>query len=371
MSAPASDTAAAVLDNVRNQYAKLCGIQHYSLQDLFCPDHFRLDTWCRHLHTHPQAEELSAAAESFGLQYGIWRDDTRHHISRAFFLYPDADPLHMLNMMKILTVDFYLNDVMRREVFPQLSASRQRDAARILRRVGKYDPSLTIPDRVLPVEFANTIVLRDFRDTSPKAWFNRLHQLYTKHVSVPRRSYNSSCPTIEEYIEQRIHSAGMHHIVMWVEYAHGEYLDWSWLTDAGLDEDFRKLHYTVAAFGALSNDLFSFEREVIHNGSDANLMMAVALNGKAYTLTNIIRQSTTIVRSYLEEYLRLTVTCRKRVQVYGMLFPKKAALLERHFAGLERCMQGCWAWQVYNPCYKSPGSIWLETALQSTVNIMG
>ncbi len=363
MSNPATDTAAAVLDNVRNQYTELRGTRHYSLQDLFCPDHFRLDAWCSHFHPHPQAEALSAAAESFGEQYRIWLNHAHHPVSSALFHYPDADPLHMLNILKSLTVVSYLKDAIG------------RNAGRDIRRVGKYDPSLTMPDVALPIEFVNTIVLRDFRDTSPQAWFTRFHQLYTKHISLSLRNNNTSTqvriPTVDEYIEQRIYYAGMHHIVMWVEYANGEYLDWPWLSDAGLDEDFRKLHFTVAAFGALSNDLFCFEKEVIHNGSVTNLMMALALNGRAYTLTNIIRQSTTIVRGYLEDYLRITATCRKRVQVYGLLFPKKAALLEHHFAGLERCMQACWVWQVYNSQNKLPGSIWLETAVQSPEKMMG
>lgn len=362
-----SNTTAATLEKIRKEYAFLSRTTTFSLQELFNHGAFRLDEYCQEFSPHPQSDELRKTAKAFGEQYGVWLDNARHHITCALFLYPSAEPHRMLNMMKNLTIDFYLNDVMGRDVFHQLSPEKQREAKQIIQRMGKYDPHLRIPATAPDMERANIEVLRNFRDTSPAEWFTKFHRLYNYHLAITHRDNNAAAmgriQTVDEYIDLRCHLSGMHHIVLWVEYGDGLFLDWKWLRQAGIDQELERLHWVTAAFGALSNDLFSFEKEVIQNGADSNLLMVIALNEPELSLFQVIYHAAALVRELLVEYVQLLEAVRNRCTALQGSFPEQAALMEVHLAGLERGVQASWMWQVYTQRYKHPESIWEETLL--------
>jgi len=55
-----------------------------------------------------------------------------------------------------------------------------------------------------------------------------------------------------------------------------------------LYQPLRRLQKIAATFGALSNDLFSFEKEVIDHKADSNLVAIIALNNPALSLQETI-----------------------------------------------------------------------------------
>lgn len=362
-------TTVTTLERIRKEYAFLSRTTTFSLQELFNHGSFRLEEYCQAFNPHPQSDELRKIVKTFGEQYGVWLDNAKHHITCALFLYPTATPQRMLNMMKNLTIDFYLNDVMGRDVFHQLSPEKQKEAKQIIQRMGKYDPNLRVPPLALDMEKANIEVLRDFRDTSPKEWFTKFHRLYNYHLAITHRDNNAAAmgriQTVDEYIDLRCHLSGMHHIVLWVEYGDGLFLDWNWLRTAGMDLELERLHWVTAAFGALSNDLFSFEKEVIQNGADSNLLMVIALNEPGLSLFQVIYHAAALVRELLVEYVQLLESVRSRCAALAAAHPEQVAIMNIHLAGLERGVQASWMWQVYTQRYKHPESIWEETLLVS------
>lgn len=362
-----SSTTALILEKIRKEYAFLSRTTTFSLQELFNHGSFRLDEYCKEFTPHPQSDELRKTAKSFGEQYGVWLDNAKHHITCALFLYPAATPERMLNMMKNLTIDFYLNDVMGRDVFHRLSPEKQKEGKQIIQRMSKYDPQLRMPTAAPDMEKANIAVLRDFKRTAPEEWFTKFHRLYNYHIAITHRDNNAAAmgriQSVEEYTDLRCHLAGMHHIVLWVEYGNGLFLDWNWLRNIGIDHELERLHWVTAAFGALSNDLFSFEKEVIQNGGDSNLLMVIALNEPDLSLFQVIYQAAGIVRELLVEYVQLLETVRTRCASLATDYPERTAIMEIHLAGLERGVQASWMWQVYTQRYKCPESIWEETLL--------
>ncbi len=69
----------------------------------------------------------------------------------------------------------------------------------------------------------------------------------------------------------------MPHTVALIEYADG-FLDWHVLREIGVSELLNQLNWAVALIGCLMNDIFSFEKEVIDNNCDSNLIASIALN---------------------------------------------------------------------------------------------
>jgi terpene synthase-like protein len=355
------------LERIRANYFELLQSAPLSLQDLFNFDQFRLDDYCKEFNPHPQSNELKKNAEIFGRQYGVWLDNAKHHITCALFLYPTATFERMFTVMKNLIIDFYLNDVMGRDRYSHLAPEQQLHAGRLIERLVSADESLTISMDAGPIEVANVEALIEFRNSSPEGWFKRFLNLYNHHIDITHKDNNTNAqgnvPDIDQYIETRCHFAGMHHIVMWIEYSEGQFLEWDLLKKEGLYNSLSRFHWAAAAFGALSNDLFSFEKEVIDNGTDSNLVMIIALNHPELTLTEVISWAAGIVRKLLSECISLMNMIRERIKDTVLMPAALVRTLATHLEGLDRCIQASWLWQVYTKRYKRPQSIWEETCL--------
>ncbi|WP_143307451.1 terpene synthase family protein [Chitinophaga vietnamensis] len=363
----------AILQSVQQQYHALLmqGNTIFSLEQLFDSDQFAIREFCRSFRPHAHAPALAQAARAFGEQHGIWLETAEHYITCAIFLFTSADTARMMAIVENLAVDYYLNDTMGREVFGRLSSGQQRHASMIIDRMGNIDvvqDDITAPH---PVEIANRQVLQFMKETSPEAWFDQFLELYCYHVKVTHRNCNATemgrIPSVAEYVDSRCHMAGMHHVISLLEYSDGAFLDHAWLEAMGIMQPLKRLQYVTAAIGGLMNDLFSFEKEVIDNGADANLVMVLALNHPALTLEEVLLKACQQVNGLLVEfqclYNEVMSTCQAAVAEHVI----PAASLHKHLEGLERCVQASWVWQVHTARYKRAHSIWEETQLQDVM----
>jgi Terpene synthase family 2, C-terminal metal binding len=362
--------AHATIHRIQEEYKALLRLSPLSLEQLVGPENFNFSQFAAGFFPHPESDRLRAEAQKFGERYGVWLPSAKHHITCALYLYPMAESQRMLTMMKNLTIDFYLNDVMGRDLFRHLPPAKQRAARGLIRRLARAG-SVPVADEG-PIEIANRLVLAEFEASSPKRWYERFSQLYTHHLEITHRDGSSAgrgyIPTVDEYIERRCHLAGMYHIVQWVEYGEAQFLDWEELKEWGLDDKLKRLHKVTAAFGALSNDLFSFEKEVIDNGSDSNLVMVVALNRPEPTLHEALLEAGDICQDLFAEYLYLTGAFKRKAT---RLPEQLGRHLRTQLEGLHRCMQACWLWQVSTKRYKREHSVWLETTLSSVASAAG
>ncbi|MGO4292422.1 terpene synthase family protein [Chitinophaga sp. RAB17] len=343
----------------------------FSIADFLNFGNFRLDEYCKQLYPHPQSGEIIRIAQQYCEEHGIWCDNAKHYITCELYLYPDAQFDRMLAMVENNAIDYYLNDVVGRDLFGHLKATEQLEARNLMKRMASVDHHLLLPADATPVEKANVEILQFMKETSPAVWFEEFMQLYCYHIDVTHRDGNSDAlghiPTVEEYIDLRCHTSGMHHIVLLIEYAEGNFLSKEWCAAAGIDDYLRRVNFLTAAFGCLSNDLFSFEKEVIDNSTDANLLMAVALNHPAYTFNEVIGSAAKIVQDILIELLDLIDKINGQLSKASAADADKTARLNKHLKGIDKCVQASWLWQVYTKRYKRPASIWLETQLPDPI----
>jgi len=373
MSKELQHQTSTILEKVKQAYSALTGATPvFSLQELFNFEGFRLDEYCKVFSPHPQIHQLLANARAFGERFGIWLPNAEHYISCAIYLFPNAGVDRMKAIVENLAIDYFLNDTMGRDIFPRLTPAAQEAATRVKERMFNIAPDLFIEEAyATPVELANAEVLAFIRDTSPFSWFRKFLRLYSYHIYVAHKDCNINAAgriaSIDEYIDSRCHLSGMHHVISLVEYSEGLFLDWEWLAATGIDKQLQRLHYTTAAIGGLMNDLFSFEKEVIDNQADSNLVMIILYNKPGLSLEEAIRNAAVIVRSLLIEFMGLLEYIKGEVRQHAAAWPEKAAVMETHFNGLERCVQASWIWQVYTRRYKSGHSIFLETRLDSVL----
>ena len=364
---------ASVLEQIHQDYHALLKTgTKFSIAAMLNFDDFNIQDRCRSYKSHADADQLIKIVKAFSEEYGIWLPNAKHHITCALFLYPNATFDRMLTMMQNLTIDFYLNDVMGRDVFKYLSLPQQAYAKNLIERMGRVNERLLEAPDLSPLEAANINVLQKFKDTATADWFKRFVHLYSYHIGVTHKDCNAAVlrhiPPIEEYISLRCHYGGMHHIISWVEYGTGAFLDWNWLRAMGLQQEVERLHAAVAKFGALSNDLFSFEKEVIDHRTDANLLMVIALHHPEQSLTDVIHAAANTVSEFLKEAVTMMTIIRERCQH----LPATAMLqtLAQHLTDLELVIQACWMWQVHTQRYKHTDSIFLETILEDEKDIV-
>jgi hypothetical protein len=164
-----------------------------------------------------------------------------------------------------------------------------------------------------------------------------------------------------EYMDYRCHLGGVHHILLFIEFSDGAFLDWEKLRGYGLAQPLKRLHWVTAAFAGLSNDLFSFEKEVIDNGSDSNLVMIIALNEEGYSLSDCIQRAAGIVKALLLELLSLLELFDGEAEKLMATNRPLALQLRAHREGIVRCVQAIWLWHCYSGRYKRAESLWVET----------
>lgn len=378
------------MNRIQNEYARLINAQFcVSLLESFDSDDLHLEAYCRDYHPHPQMEELLRNSIGYGKSAGILLPNAEHYLTCALYLFPEAPPEKILLIARNYAVDFYLNDTMGRE-YRSTSEERQRlneirarltertDWARTVAATGASagpDKPATAAERASSdgpasaAERANLEVLAELADSSPASWFEPFLALYLKHLSIAHRSYDcislGHIPKIEEYIAIRADISGMPHTVSVIEYSQGNYLDWPMLQRIGLADPLRELGTAVSLIGALMNDLFSFEKEVIDNRSDSNLLAIIILNNFRMELREAMSVGTTIVRNLLAGYARGAATLSEKIE--GLPEADLRTGLLRYMEGVRKCVQTCWLWQVDTKRYKRPGSIWKETSLSSPV----
>jgi hypothetical protein len=374
----------SAMNRIQNEYQGLTG-QHFclSLSELFHSEAFNIERYCGDYHPHPQMKEMITNVIGYGNAVGILLPNAEHYLTCALYLFPDASPEKILVIARNYAVDFYLNDTMGRE-YRSTSEERQRLNEIRSRLAGIADlsgvrkggsaaegtPSAS-EEPQSAAEKANLEVLAEIAGTSPARWFESFLSLYLKHLSVAHRSYDcislGYIPKIEEYIGIRADISGMPHTVSMIEYSQDNYPDWSLLDKAGLAAELTEMNATVSLIGALMNDLFSFEKEVIDNRSDSNLLAIIVLNNFKMELREAISVATTIVRNLLIEYAHSVTVVERMLSTSGMLAEEEKEKVRRYMTGVKKCVQTCWLWQVETKRYKRSRSIWKETSLSSTV----
>jgi hypothetical protein len=358
-----------LLERVKQEYVDLLKSTSFSLEKLFAPERFRFDEFCKNFSPHPQSDELKAIVQIFGEKHGIWQANAKHHISCALFLYPMGNFERMLTMMKNLTLGFYLNDVMGRDIFKYLPLEQQEASRKMINGMSNLNDTLYIPSEAHPLELVNAEILREFRDNSPEVWFSHFLKIYCYHIGTTHSDGNANAigyiPGIFDYMERRCHYAGVHHIMLWIEYCEGKFLDWDLLNAAGIAQKLGRLHWVTAAFEALSNALFSFEKEVIDNNSDSNLVIVIALNNPRVSLKEAIYNACEIVRNLLMELLSLIETIKGEIEAKISFDPALLLRIHSHLNGIARCVKAGWLWHCHSNRYKRPVSLWIETRLVS------
>ncbi|WP_315823628.1 hypothetical protein [Paraflavitalea speifideaquila] len=124
--------AACTLNRIQSEYLELKNnATTFSIHELLSSGHFNLNQFCTAFTPHPNAPGLIANAKEYSERYGIWLPNAEQYITCCMYLFPHAPLYRMYPIVKNCAVDFYLNDVMGREVYPRLSQAEKTRPMRL------------------------------------------------------------------------------------------------------------------------------------------------------------------------------------------------------------------------------------------------
>jgi len=360
----------ATLARIHHDYFNLLDLTtRFSLLSLFNSHEFQYDAFCSDFSPHPDVRELKKSTLAFGQRYGVLLPHAEHYITCAMYLFPAAPLEKILLLSMNYAVDFYLNDTMGREAQP--TTEEKRLLYEIRDRLSALGDNLEPRGPVSMAEKASIEVLSQIRKDAPAAWYTAYLSSYLHHIDVAHRPYDAQSlgyiERTEDYIDRRCHISGMPHTVSLIEYSLDAYLDWEALDRAGVGAELRRLNWTVSLVGALTNDLFSFEKEVIDNRTDANLIVILIMNNFRMGLAEAIELAGSIIRHLLTDYKSGSAAVREKVTGSSVLTVEQRAGIDRYLVGLKTVLQACWTWQTATRRYKRERSIWMETSVMEPV----
>lgn len=359
----------SALRRIQQEYIELISSkQPISLLSLFNSENFQFDLYCKDFVPHQEIAELKKSTTNFAEKYGILLKDADAYITCSMFLFPAAPLEKIILLSKNYAVDFYLNDKMGRDAKP--TNQEMKTLYEIRDRLSSIGNDLKLIPKASLAEKANIEVLQQIADSSPKEWFDNFLHGYLRHINIAHQPYDlvtlKYIQSVEEYINMRADISGMPHTITLIEYALSVFLDWKLLTRIGLTEEIRKVNEIVSFVGALTNDLFSFEKEVIDNGSESNLIFIVLINNFRMRLDEAIEVAGHIIRNLLNDYNEGMIKIEDRLNQSAISEISKNEI-SSYLTGLKSVLQACWTWQTFTQRYKRHSSLWQETRTQETV----
>jgi hypothetical protein len=157
---------------------------------------------------------------------------------------------------------------------------------------------------------------------------------------------------VQKYMELREVDSGMYAAIMLIELAFNIYLP-----DDVLNHPYiQKMIRLCARICTFSNDLFSYEKEVIKLKSDFNLLK-VLMDARDYSFDEAVHESIRIVNELSEEFLREEST----MPDFGSAEVNRMATL--YVQGLKDHSVSAYHWQMSTNRYRSPHSPFPELRL--------
>ncbi|SHK11640.1 terpene synthase family protein [Chryseobacterium polytrichastri] len=356
-------------DRIKKEYFELQESQ-LSLKELLSPE-IASEIFYRKFAPHPQSKDLKKDIQSFGEEHNMSLPNFQEYINFSLLFYPRGSYDEVLCIAKNNFFDFYLNDTLGRDIFKFLSKEEQEKATMFINNISGLDETLSGIVNPDSLELLFIELLSEVKNNSPEDWFLQFLKAYCYHFEITHKNCQidskEQIPTIDDYLEYRCHMGAFYTVLHNIEYSRKQFLDWKFLKKIQIDEKLKRLYKLMSEFAVSTNDLFSFEKEVITYESSSNLVVIFILNNPGTTLRDSIIAISKIIKNQLAEIFSLLKSIR--ITVDSLPDSEIKSIIEDNLFEVNRVLQLSWVWQAQSSRYKNPTSIWVETrTCESSLN---
>lgn len=298
---------------------------------------------------NPHAQIAENIIEHQCKELGIWLPQLEHYTTMSAYLFPTASLQRLVTLGIYYNFLFFVDDYYDRHNKEEVDIAREIQMRKVFDNCTQILLKGTKPkDKHLL--YAVCFELRQqFLSHTSDLWLRRLVISNVRHLKASTYTLediiNSSDNIIADYIKLRILDSGMHPTIDGLEFARGIVLP-----DVVINSEYiQNLRLAVAKVGALSNDLFSYTKEVIGTQSRFNLVCVLEDYG-GYTFEEAVVQGVEIVNDAIDDFY----TQVSHVPSWdNKQIDHDVAL---YIEGLKDQVIASWHWQLSTNRYRSPNS---------------
>lgn len=298
---------------------------------------------------NPNAKLAEEIIEGQCRDLGIWIPQLKDYTTMSAYLYPHAGLQRLITIGLYMNFLFFVDDTYDRHF-------KDRDAINDQIAMRKVFDSCTnillkgiAPDDTHLLYDVCFELRRQFLENGSEAWLRRLVHSTLAHLKSTTYTIddiiNNNGDVVNDYIALRVLDAGMNPTIDCLEFARNIFVP-----DAIINHEYlRQLRSYVGKIGALSNDLFSFTKEIIGTQSRFNLV-CVLMDYDQLSFQQAVRRSVEIINDCIDEFHQ-----------YAKMSPKWETKeidrsVRQYIEGLNDQIVASWHWQISTNRYRSPDS---------------
>ena len=302
---------------------------------------------------NPHAAEAERIAKQLCFELGIGLPHIDNYTTQAGYLFPETGLQRLITMILFFNFLYYIDDVYDRH---KQSAAREdndylhetfRTAAKIL--VTGNEMLIYNDEPILKAAYEQYL---QFTSQSPKIWLDRFTSNILAHLKSSLVDLEDSIQPnetlLQRYNRLRDFDCGMEPTLDLIEFAHGTVIGAQMLGHPII----QTARYQVARYCGLSNDLFSYEKEVIFHGSNFNIVAVLVAEG--HTFEEAVDMVIDMLNAMIEKFEEL----ESQLPLYEDHLMNYT--VAQYFKGLRQELAAAYYWQFDTTRYRSPNSPFIE-----------
>jgi len=342
----------------------------YALHELFSDDTVNIIRYCEDFHPNPHASKSDKTVKTWAQRLGIWNEETGDHYNNmTAFLHPTPEYNRLVTIGKTYAFMFFMNDSIGREKVGKMTPKQIGEARRIVDRLYTLIHTGELPAGSGQIERGAYEASSEIRQLADPLWFRDFMAVMEQHLQPSFYDQNSHAQgqvlSVQEFIDRRLYVSGMYVTIGLIEFGDNQYLPWELLDNLDLSEPIQRLQWLCSAIGALMNDVFSYEKEFIVEGSDFNLIPIMYLNNPDWSFHKTIIKASHFVRNLVRNFYDLENDLNAELAHYENAHPAMVKAVKTHMLSLRGSVQATWQWEVFTDRYKNTATIFRENMTQS------
>lgn len=304
---------------------------------------------------NPHMQAAVAQVEEFAKTNHVLLANYRQTCTIGGFLYPQASLERLVVLTEFMCSAFYLDDVFgdlptSQGLSPEKPPTEVMDMLNAC--IQAFKEGNLSPDHDV-IAFAFREVREHMAALSPAWWLERFTPPMVNYLisTVEPSAFGWQADgsiTARDFIDMREHISGMYPTVDLIEFAIDGYLP---------DEVFhhpriQRLRRACSRVCSLTNDLFSYHREVMVQGLRLNLVDVIQRN-QDVSLADAVEQTIEIINEETCLFYEDAARC-------ALWDDPTNQLVERYIDGMKSQLNATWHWEMYTNRYRSPESPFVE-----------
>lgn len=304
---------------------------------------------------HPQYQEIESVVEAICQSLDIKLPHYSNYQSMPYFMFPDTSVERLMALSLLSNLLYYIDDLYDRH-----KAQPHPEAALLPARFKRVIKIFAQGQSAMPDEYhrlydAALALHHQFLLLSNDKWFSDFVFILTSHLMATRPlSQQEDYAGVQDYFCVREHDGGIWTSIKSIEFAGHFFLP----DEICAHPHIQHMSVLCGRIATLTNDLFSYEKEVIRMGSNFNLV-SVLMQTESLTFEQAVQRSIDSINEDIDQFL---MACEMRPD-FGS--DDLNAKVDQYVQGLHDILSATWHWQMSTDRYRSATSPFVELRLSA------